>query len=144
MTAKQYLQSYQTIHRNYQAIAEHLKSIDIEMISIKSPSFDDRVQTSPVKDPIGEQVIRLEQKKGRLGVELTSYGIKLTLIENQIKEMAEINNDYYVILFFRYVLSKDWQFICDRLHISRSHANVLHGHALLEFDKKFGNIFAEK
>ena len=61
MTAKQYLQSYQRIERRYNAVVEQIKSIENEMISLRSPNFDERVQTSPKKDPIGEIVCNLEK-----------------------------------------------------------------------------------
>lgn len=144
MTAKQYLQSYKKYERHYNAIVEQIKSIDNEMISLHSPNFDERVQTSPKKDPIGEMVCALEKEKGKLSLKMIEYKTKMALIKNQINEIDDVNNDYYVILLFRYVLFKDWQCICDMLHLSRSQANVVHGRALLEFDDKFGMIYAEK
>ena len=63
MTAKQYLLSYRNIERRYKTIIEQIKSIESEMISLKSPGIDERVQTSPKKDPIGEMVCNIEKEK---------------------------------------------------------------------------------
>lgn len=144
MTAKQYLQSYKRLERRYVAMVEQIKSIENEMISLRSPTFDERVQSSPKKDPIGEMVCTLEKEKGTLGIRLTECKSKMMVIRNQIEEMDKINNDYYIVLLFRYILDKDWRFICDNLHLSRTQANVVHGRALLEFDTKFGMIYGEK
>lgn len=144
MTAKQYLQSYKALERRYITLVEQIRSIENEMISLKSPSFDERVQTSPKKDPIGEMVCKLEKEKGKLGMRMTEYRAKMIVMQRQVSEIADINDDYYVVLLMRYILSKDWKFICNNLNLSRTQANVVHGRALLEFDSKFGNLYAEK
>lgn len=144
MTAKQYLQSYKKYERYYNAVIEQIKSIESEMISLKSPNFDERVQTSPKNDPIGEMVCSLEKEKGRLGMKMTEYKGRMLLIKRQVSEIDSINNDYYIVLLFRYILNKDWRFICDNLHLSRTQANVVHGRALLEFDALFSQFYASK
>lgn len=144
MTAKQYLESYRRLEKRYNAIIEEIKSIENEMISLRSPNFDERVQTSPKKDPIGEMVCALENRKGELGMKMTEYKGKMILIRNQVGEMDSINIEYYLILLFRYILAKDWQFICDNLHVSRAQANRLNGRALLEFDSKFRSFYENK
>ena len=144
MTAKQYLQSYKRLERRYNAVIEEIKSIENEMVSLRSPSFEERVQTSPKKDPIGEMVCALEKEKGRLAMKMTEYKAKMIVIRNQVGEMDSINMEYYLILLFRYILSKDWQFICDSLHVSRTQANRLNGQALAEFDVKFKAFYENK
>lgn len=144
MTAKQYLQSYKKYERYYNAVIEQIKSIESEMISLKSPNFEERVQSSPKNDPIGEMVCALEKEKGKLGMRMTEYKGKMLLIKRQVAEIDSINNDYYIVLLFRYILNKDWRFICDNLHLSRTQANVVHGRALLEFDTLFNNFYASK
>ena len=144
MTAKQYLQSYRKYERYYNAVVEQIKSIESEMISLKSPNLEERVQSSPKNDPIGEMVCALEREKGKLGMRMTEYKGKMLLIKNQVAEIDNIDNDYYIVLLFRYILNKDWRFICDNLHLSRTQANVIHGRALLEFDEKFGHIYESK
>lgn len=144
MTAKQYLSSYQYIERRYLAIIEQIKCIESEMISLKSPSFDERVQSSPKNDPIGEMVCNLEREKGKLGLKLTEYRGKMILMQRQIAEIDKYDNDFYVILLFRYILHKDWQSICDILHVSRTQANRVHGLALQDFDERYGETYLNK
>ena len=131
------------MERRYNAVVEQIKAIECEMISIGSPGFDERVQSSPKKDPIGEIVCNLEREKGNLGLKMAEYRAKMILIKRQISEIDSVNSDYYIILLFRYILYKDWKFICDNLHLSRAQANVIHGRALQEFDSKFGKIYED-
>lgn len=144
MTAKQYLQNYKRIERNYKLVIESIKSIEKEMICLKSPSFEENFRKSAKNDPIGDMVISLDREKGRLSMKLIEYRGKMSLIKTQIDCMEQTDNDYYVILLFRYVLYKDWKYICDNLNLSRAQANVIHGRALRSFDEKFGKIYNEK
>lgn len=144
MTAKQYLQSYKKLETRYKVALEELKNVEQDLVSIKSPQFDDKVQTSPKKDPIGDMVIQLENEKAKIAMKVTYYAAKMNLIKNQISELEECYNDYYVIILLRYVLAKDWKFICDKLCLSRSQANVVHGKALQEFDRNFNVFYSNK
>lgn len=144
MTAKQYLQSYQRLERRYNATIEQIKTLETEMVSLKSPSFDERVQTSPKKDPIGEMVCNLEREKARLMMKVAEYKSHMMIIKNQISEIDSDKDDFYVVLIMRYVLFKDWKYICNHLNLSRAQANVIHGRALLEFDNKFSAFYREK
>lgn len=144
MTTKQYLQSYQNLERRYNVLIEQLRNIDNEVISLKSPGFDERVQTSAKNDPIGDIVINLVKEKGYLSMKLTECRSRMFLIRKQISEIDSTDNDYYVILLMRYILYKDWKFICASLKMSRAQANIIHGRALQEFDSKFNKYYAEK
>ncbi len=144
MTVKQYLQSYQKIERWYNMTVEQIKSIENDIISIKSPGFDERVACSPKNDPVGNLVCELESEKGRLAMNLVNYRSQLLLIKNQIMSFMETSEEYSAILLFKYVLHKDWKFICDNLKYSRSQANVVHGKALQEFDQKYKKTYETK
>ena len=142
MTAKQYLSSYHRIACNYRASVKEYKSVDEDLITIKSPSLGDKVQTSPVNDPIGEIVINIEKRKAAIGVRMLHFQTKMTVIRNQLAELEKVNEEYYTILMLRYVLDEDWKTICSNLCMSRTQANRIHGLALAEFDKKFGESYA--
>jgi hypothetical protein len=137
MTAKEYLLSYRTLESNYHAMIEQYRTVENEMINLRSPSFDERVKTSSKSDPIGEIVCRLEDEKGKIGIKITEYNVKMLLIKNQIAQMSELDNDYYIILLLRYVMYKDWKFICNSINLSRAQANRVHGFALQAFSRKF-------
>jgi hypothetical protein len=115
------------------------------MVSLKSPNLDgDRVQTSAKSDPIGEIVVNLEDEKAKIGMRMMKFNAQMLVVRQQISQMEAIDNDYYVILLLRYVLYKDWKFVCDKLNLSRAQANVVHGRALQEFDKAFNQIYCDR
>ena len=118
MTAKQYLQHYRSIEGRYKAAVEDYKNVENEMISLKSPSFGDKVQTSPQNDPIGEIVISLEKQKVRVGINIVKYRSQMLTVRKQITELENVDNDFCVILLLRYVMYKDWKFICKSLNVS--------------------------
>lgn len=141
MTAKQYLMLYRELEGKYNTTLEEYKSLEADMISLNSPSFGDRVQSSPKNDPIGEMVCRIESQKGVIGLKMLSYSNQMFLIRNQIHEIGKVKEEYGTILIMRYVIHKDWRFICDKLYMSRAQANIIHNKALQEFDKHFGANF---
>lgn len=141
MTAKQYLQWYRVLEGKYKTALEEYKNVENDMISLKSPSFDDRVQTSPQNDPIGEIVCDLEKQKAKIGMDMVKYKARMLTIRQQISGLEEVNNDFCVVLLLRYVLYKDWKFVCDNLKMSRSQANVIHGRALQEFDRIYSKDY---
>ena len=144
MTAKQYLQSYRRIEGQYLAAIEEYQSVENDMITLKSPNFDERVQTSAKSDPIGDIVIKLEDQKGKIGMQIVNYRSQMLLIRNQISDMDKIDEDFCVILLLRYVLNKDWKFVCSSLNLSRAQANIVHGKALLEFDRIYGQNYCNR
>ena len=62
MTAKEYLQEYQSMRMQRQAYAKMLETIDQDIISIGGVDYSDKVQSSPTNDPIGNVVISLIQR----------------------------------------------------------------------------------
>lgn len=141
MTAKQYLQSYRKLEGDYKVSMTEYRSVEDDMISIKSPSLGDKVQSSPKNDPIGEIVINMEKRKAIIGRRMVMIQSRMATIRNQVCSMEDVDNDYYTILMLRYILYKEWKFICSTLHVSRTQANCLHGRALQEFDAKYGENY---
>jgi DNA-directed RNA polymerase specialized sigma subunit len=141
MTAKQYLQHYRMLEGQYNTTLEEYKNVENDMITLKSPSFDDKPHGSPQNDPIGEIVINLEKQKARLGIRIVKYKSQMLTIRRQISGLEEIDKDYCMILVLRYILYKDWKFVCKSLNLSRSQANIVHGKALQEFDKFYGGFY---
>jgi hypothetical protein len=66
------------------------------------------------------------------------------MIRNQLAELETVTEEYYTILMLRYILDEDWKSICQSLCMSRTQANRVHGLALAEFDKRFGESYANK
>lgn len=145
MTAKQYLQDYRRIEGKYKTAVEEYRSVESDMVSLKSPNLDgDRVQSMPKNDPIGEIVVNLENERAKIGIKMVKLRSQMLMVRNQISAMEQVNNDYCLILMLRYVLYKDWKFVCNSLNLSRAQANVVHGKALQEFDREFSQIYCDK
>lgn len=141
MTAKQYLQRYRTLEGNFKVAIEELKNVENEMITLKSPTLGDKVQNSPQNDPIGEIVINLEKQKAKIGMKVVKYKSQMLTIRNQITKLESVNDEYCDILLLRYILYKDWKFICSSLNMCRAQANIVHGKALQEFDGIYGENY---
>lgn len=144
MTAKQYLQSYRRLEGKYKTAVEEYRSVESDMVSLKSPNLDgDRVQSSMKSDPIGDIVVNLENEKAKIGMKIVKLRSQMLVVRNQITEMEKVDNDYCHILLLRYVLYKDWKFICSSLNMCRAQANIVHGKALQEFDRKFCSEYSD-
>lgn len=141
MTAKYYLQGYKMYKTRCLMMAEEVKEIESNIISLKSPCLSERVQSSPKNDPIGEMVIQLESDKAKLVLRMTGLRAKMMVIRNQVEAMAKINEEYCAVLLLRHILGKDWKFICSSLNISRAQANKIHGKALQEFERQFADRY---
>ena len=143
MTAKQYLQHYRTLEGNYKTAIEEYKNVENDMITLKSPTLGDKVQSSPQNDPIGDMVINLEKQKAKIGLKIVKYKSQMLTVRQEIGDLEEIDTDFYHILLLRYVLYKDWKFICNSLNMCRAQANIVHGKALTEFDSIYGEKYRD-
>lgn len=143
MTAKQYLQHYRTLEGNYKTAIEEYKNVENDMITLKSPTLGDKVQSSPQNDPIGDMVINLEKQKAKIGLKIVKYKSQMLTVRQEIGELEEVDTDFYHILLLRYVLYKDWKFICNSLNMCRAQANIVHGKALTEFDSIYGEKYRD-
>lgn len=141
MTAKQYL----ALYRKYMSDIVFLESMKEESIiniaSLKSPSYEERVQTSPENDPIGNLVIELERDIARYNIEILSCKAKMFMIDNQICQMREYNTEYYKILSYRYKAGYDWQQIAEKMFMGVSTVTHLHSPALRKFDELFSEHY---
>lgn len=137
MTAKEYLQSYKRMKEQRQIYFEMLANVDAELITLQSQNFSQEVKGCPKNDPIGEIVVELISQKEELANKIADIRAKEIVIEHQLASMSEIDDEFYKILTYRYMLYNDWKTICDKMSVSRTQANRIHGKALAEFDKKF-------
>ncbi len=140
MTAKEYLQEYQSLRMQRQAYTKMLETFEQDAISIGGINYEEKVQKSPTNDPIGNMVIQLIQKKSQIGLKIAGIRAKEIIVENQILRMADINPEYCEIIIARYMNNYDWKTICACLGCSRAHANVLHGMALKAFSEQILGI----
>lgn len=141
MTTKNYLRLY----RKYMSdilFFETMKEDAVENVaSLKSPSFGDRVQTSPQNDPIGNMVIEIEKDIAKYNIEILSCKAKMFMIDSQIMQIREYNEDYFRILAYRYKSGMDWQDIASKMYMGLSTVTHLHSPALKKFEELFGEHY---
>lgn len=139
MTPKEYLQQYRKLMTDiylYEALKEEAV---INVASLKSPAFGDKIQKSPENDPIGNLVIEIEKKIAKYNIQILRCKTQMFVIESQIDKIKEIDKDFSTILAYRYLVGLDWQQIADKMFMSLSKVTHLHGPALRKFEEMFEN-----
>lgn len=139
MNAKEYLQQYKHLEEQKMSYVEMMRDIENNVISLGGGNYNDKVQSSPKNDPIGELVIELIKKKSLLTLKLTEVRAKQLVIENLLATVSDTKPKYYRILVHKYIMNDDWKKICVDMEISRTEANRLHGNALSFFEKHILN-----
>ena len=142
MTTKEYLTQYRRLMADI-AFYKSLKEDAIyNVASLKSPNMDgDRVQTSPKNDPIGILVIEYERNIAKYDMEILSCKAKMILISNQIDHMREVDEEYFKLLTYKYIIGLDWQEISQKMYMSMSKVTHLHSPALLKFESLYGENY---
>ena len=85
------------------------------------------------------KIIELENKIDSL---IDEYVDKKNLIVSQIDSIE--NETYYEILFSRYIAKKTFEKIADEMSYSWRQIIRLHGRALQDFERKYGETYKNK
>ncbi len=134
MTAKQYLSRIRILD-----IKINNKISELSMLKSKSTSLqavvinDDKVQTSPALDRLGNDVSDILELEEEIQKEIKRYN---DLKHKIINEIHTLNNRLYIeILYKRYVEFKSLEEIAVEMNYSYQYIRKRHGYALLEFEK---------
>jgi hypothetical protein len=137
MTAKQYLSRVRILD-----IKINNKISELSMLKSKSTSLqavvinDDKVQTSPALDRLGNDVSDILELEEEIHKEIKRYN---DLKHKIINEIHSLNNRLYIeILYKRYVEFKSLEEIAVDMNYSYEWIKHNHGYALLNFNKKMG------
>ena len=137
MTAKQYLSRVRILD-----IKINNKMSELSMLKSKSTSLqavvinDDKVQTSPALDRLGNDVSDILELEEEIRQEIKRYN---DLKHKIINEIHSLNNRLYIeILYKRYVEFKSLEEIAVEMSYSYQWIKSNHGYALLNFSKKVG------
>ena len=139
MDTKQYLQQISRLDRminNKLAEISQLRELAMSVSAVKN---EERVQTTPNFDKIGTAYCKIEEMEEKLDKLIDEYVDKKNLIISQIDGIE--NETYYEILFARYIEKKTFEKIADEMTYSFRNVTRLHGRALQEFEKKYGNLY---
>ena len=139
MDTKQYLQQISRLDRminNKLAEISQLRELAMSVSAVKN---EERVQNTPNFDKIGTAYCKIEEMEEKLDKLIDEFVDKKNLIISQIDKID--NESYYEILFARYIEKKTFEKIADEMTYSFRNVTRLHGRALQEFEKKYGNLY---
>ena len=139
MDTKQYLNQISRLDRMIQNKLAEISQLRELAMSVSAVKNEERVQTTPNFDKIGTAYCKIEEMEEKLDKLIDEYVDKKNLIISQIDKIE--NETYYEILFARYIEKKTFEKIADEMTYSWRQIIRLHGGALQEFEKKYGNTY---
>ena len=139
MDTKQYLNQISRLDRMIQNKLAEISQLRELAMSVSAVKNEERVQNTPNFDKIGTAYCKIEEMEEKLDKLIDEYVDKKNLIISQIDKID--NEAYYEILFARYIEKKTFEKIADEMAYSWRQIIRLHGGALQEFEKKYGNTY---
>lgn len=144
MTAKEYLLEIQKMKRTMDSLGEKAEALRAEMEGLKAITYDkDRVQVSP-SDRMSELMPRLIDLEEKYGETIYKYHKRVMLCTEMINSLPSKLQARLLIL--RYLNGRSWEQITEDLNPERKrpyayeHVIRLHGKAIANFEKNFGNV----
>lgn len=142
MDTKQYLSQVERLEKMIQNKLSEIYQLKTMACSVTVSNDNERVQTSSDKDRLGSTIVKiidLEKETDRL---IDSFVDKRNHIIEQIDGIEDMN--MYHVLSARYVGRKTFDDIAAEMNYSRMQVNRIHGNALLEFEKLYGNEYLDR
>lgn len=139
MTTKDYLNQISRLNRminNKLAEVSQLRELSRSISAVKN---EERVMSSSDPDKIGTIYVKIDEMEHNLDNMIDEYIEKKNLIIGQIDGIE--NEDYYNILFSRYIEKKTFEVIATEMKYSWRQIIRLHGKALKAFEEKYGNSY---
>lgn len=141
MDTKQYLRQIERLDKMIQNKLSEIYQLKTMACGVTVSNNKERVQVSYDKDRLGNavsKIIDLEKDVDRL---VNTFIDKRSKIIEQIDGMEDPN--MYHVLFLRYVAKKNFDEIAKEMNYSRMQINRIHGNALMEFERKYGEEYWE-
>ena len=139
MDTKTYLQQISRLDRMINNKLSEISQLRELAMSVSAVKNEERVQNTPNFDKIGTAYCKIDEMEEKLDKLIDEYVDKKNLIISQIDGIE--NETYYEILFARYIEKKTFEKIADEMTYSFRNVTRLHGRALQEFEKKYGNLY---
>lgn len=139
MDTKQYLQQISRLDRMINNKLAEISQLRELAMSVSAITNEERVKTTPNFDKIGTAYCKIAEMEEKLDKLIDEYVDKKNLIISQIDGIE--NETYYEILFARYIEKKTFEKIADEMTYSFRNVTRLHGRALHDFEKKYGNLY---
>lgn len=139
MTAKQYLSQISRLNKMIANKLSEIYQIKSMALNISVLNEEDKVQTSGSKDRIGNMVAKMVdlEKEAQSYVDAYTDLRRKTImqIDSMPKEM------HYKVLFSKYIEDKTFDVIAEEMGYSWRQVIRIHGAALTEFEKLYGEDF---
>lgn len=135
METKQYLNQINRLERQIQNKLSEIYQLKTMACSVTISNDNERVQTSGGKDKVGAVVSKIVDMEN----EVDNMIDKRCNIVAQIESME--NTEFYDMLAQIYILKKELKVVAIEKKMSYSHAKRLHGQAIDEFEKMYGEKY---
>lgn len=142
MDTKQYLSQIERLDRVIQNKLTEIYQLKTMACNIVVSTENERVQSSGDKERMASTVAKIVDIEREIDSLIDTQLERKNVIIGQIESLE--NNDMYHILFNRYVKRASFGDIAKEMNYSERHIITLHGEALQEFERKFGNLYLEK
>lgn len=119
-----------------------IQKLNAMVYSVTISNDKERIQTSADKDRLGATVAKIIDLGKETDELIDRFYEKKKHIVNQIDGME--NSDYYHILSLRYVGGETFESIANTTKWSIRQVFKLHGRALQEFEKLYGEEYLKK
>lgn len=139
MTTKEYLNQISKLNRMINHKISELSELKELSYSISAVTNEERVQTTPNFDKIGSAYVKIEEMEERINALIDEYVDKKYCIVNQIENIED--ETLCELLFSKYIEKKSFEKIADEIGYSFRNTTRLHGKALQEFEKKYGEYY---
>ena len=139
MTTKDYLNQISRLNRMINNKLVEIQQLKEMSCSISAITNGEKVQTSLSPDKIGSSIAKIDEMERNIDSMIDEYVDKKNLIISQIDSIG--NETYYNILFAKYVERKTFEKIADEMTYSWRQIVRLHGRALQEFERLYGDAY---
>lgn len=136
MTTKEYLGQISRLNRMINNKLTEIAQLKDMAASISAPQSGERVKTTPNFDKIGTRYAKIDEMERKIDGMVDELVDKKEKIIQQIDSMEDENT--YNILFARYIEKKTFEVIATEMKYSWRQVIRLHGTALKQFEKKYG------
>lgn len=141
MTTKEYLSQIRRLDMQIQNKLSDVYKLKTMACSVTISDSGDRVQTSGDKDRIGSTVAKIVDLEKEIDSMVDCFVDKRKKIIEQIDNLSD--DDYYNVLSMRYVGEKTFDKIAQETNWCLRKVFSIHGKALQEFERLYGNEYLE-
>ena len=139
MTAKQYLSQISRLNKMIANKLSEIYQIKSMALNISVLNEEDKVQTSGSKDRIGDMVAKMVDLENEAQSYVDAYTDLRRKTIMQIDSMPK--ETHYKVLFSKYIEDKTFDVIAEEMGYSWRQVIRIHGEALTEFEKLYGEDF---